>query len=135
MIVKTAKGAQLKKPPLMPVFLTQGLVLTVLTVFLWFVADSVVAYSAALGGFVSVGPNVYFARWAFRFAGARATAQVIHAFYLGETGKFVLTAMLFACVFAWIQPINAVAVFLSYGLMAVLNGALSVVLLKPGSFR
>ena len=64
------------------------------------------AYSTLLGGLIAIAPNAYFARQAFRYRGARVTRHIAQAFYLGETGKFVLTAAAFAVVFTVVKPLN-----------------------------
>lgn len=57
------------------------------------------AYSALLGGAVSILPNVYFAKKLFRYQGAHAAKQIVRNFYKGEAGKLLLSAVLFAIVF------------------------------------
>jgi len=65
-----------------------------------------VALSALLGGFICVIPNFYLARKLL----AKRTAdvnQLKNILYAAEVGKIVMTAALFAGVFAtqeWIQP-------------------------------
>jgi ATP synthase protein I len=76
--------------------------------------DMTTACSILLGGLISIGPNWYFARQAFRFRGALASPLVVRSFYFGETGKFVLTAAIFAVVFAVVRPLNAVALWLAF---------------------
>jgi len=113
-------GAQLAKPPLVRLFVWQLLVLLVISTAL-LLMDSTIALSALVGGLISIGPNAYFARWAFRFSGARAAGNVARSFYRGEAGKFLSTAVLFAGAFALIKPINVVVMFLIYILMMALN--------------
>jgi ATP synthase protein I len=127
---QTAKGAQLAKPALLPVYLCQCFVLLLLALILGLVINTVAAYSAVIGGFISIGPNSYFARWAFRFSGAQAASSVARSFYIGEAGKFIFTALLFAMAFLLIEPINVVVIFLSYIFITVLNGFLALRLLK-----
>jgi ATP synthase protein I len=79
-----------------------------------------------MGGLISIVPNIYFARWAFRFSGARAARQITQSFYRGEAGKFVLTVVLFAMLFATVKPLNVVAIFLVYMFMMVLNWTLTL---------
>jgi ATP synthase protein I len=126
---KTTLTSTLGKPPLAKVFIAQCVLLALLATASLLV-DRVTAYSVLLGGLIAVGPQMYFARWAFRFSGARAARQVAHAFYVGEAGKFVLTVVLFALIFAAIKPLNAVAIFLAYLLMAITNWFLAAYLSK-----
>ena len=115
-----ARGAQLAKPPLMRIFAAQIIVLLFGVVALLLV-DTITAYSALIGGVIAIAPNAYFARWAFRFSGAQAAADVARSFYRGEAGKFLLTTVLFAGVFALIKPLNVVVIFLVYIAMMALN--------------
>lgn len=119
-----ATGAQLSKPPLMRLFVWQLLVLLVISTALLFM-DSTAALSALVGGLISIGPNAYFARWAFRFSGARAAGDVARSFYRGEAGKFLSTAVLFAGAFVLIKPINPAVLFLTYIFIMALNWILA----------
>ncbi len=125
----TARGAQLTKPPLLRLFCVQTIVLLVITATLLLI-QWVTAYSALLGGLIAIVPNAYFARWAFRFSGAQVAVEVAQSFYRGEAGKFLLTAVLFASVFALVKPLDAVAVFLTYVFMVALNWILALRFLK-----
>jgi ATP synthase protein I len=121
----TARQASIAKPPLLRIFAIQAIVLLVTAAaFLW--VDATTAYSVLMGGLISIVPNIYFARWAFRFSGARAARQITQSFYRGEAGKFVLTVVLFAMLFATVKPLNVVAIFLVYMFMMVLNWTLTL---------
>jgi ATP synthase protein I len=63
----------------------------------------VAAKSALAGGLVAVIPNFVFALKAFQYAGARAAKQVFNAFTSGLKIKMVLTAILFALSFKFLQ--------------------------------
>lgn len=112
------------KPPLTKIFVIQIILLVLLSTALLLV-DRTVAKSSLIGGSIAIGSNWYFARWAFRYAGAKAARQVAHSFYVGETGKFLLTVVLFAASFAVIRPLNTVSIFSTYLLMVLVNGVLS----------
>lgn len=120
-----SKGAQLRKPPLLRIFVTQLLVLLVVSISM-LMLDNTAALSALVGGLISIVPNAYFARWAFRYSGAKSAVRVAQSFYRGEAGKFVLTALLFASVFALMRPLNAVVIFLIYIFMMALNWMLAL---------
>jgi ATP synthase protein I len=106
-------GAGIARPPLARLYAALlGVLLLISAGFLW--VDITTAYSVLLGGLISVGPSYYFARQAFRFRGARFARQIAQAFYVGETGKFVLTASAFAAVFALVKPLVAAAVLLAF---------------------
>lgn len=109
----TQVGAALARPPLGRLYAAQTAVLLLISIGLLWV-DVTVAYSTLLGGLISVGPSYYFARHAFRFRGARFARHITRAFYVGAAGKFMLTAVAFAVVFAVVKPLNAAVVLLAY---------------------
>jgi ATP synthase protein I len=117
---KTNYKTTLGKPPLTKIFTAQ-IVLLVLASAGLLLVDRIIAWSALLGGLIAIAPNIYFARWAFRFSGARAAQQVAHSFYIGEAGKFVITVCLFALVFATITPLSVVSIFVTYLVMVIVN--------------
>ncbi len=90
----------------------------------------VLAYSVLLGGVIQIGPQVWFARQAFRFVGARQVHSIVRAMYWGETGKVVLTAALFACVFIAVAPLHVGALFCSFAIMILAQSLIVFMLLK-----
>jgi len=94
-------------------YAVQASILLLVSVGLLWV-DLTVAYSALLGGLISVGPSYYFARQAFRFRGARFARHITRAFYVGAAGKFMLTAIAFALAFAMVKPLNIAVLLLAY---------------------
>lgn len=79
-----------------------ALVLTLLAL----TASPVAAISAGLGAGIAIAGSLYFALQAFRHAGARQAPQIVHSFYKGEAGKFVITVLLFAAVFTGVKPLR-----------------------------
>lgn len=64
---------------------------------------------------VSLVPSVCFAWYSFRKRYSAGQAQaVVHAFYRAETVKFVLTAAMFAAVFAQVDMIHLPIFFLAF---------------------
>lgn len=126
---RAARGALIAKPDLLPVFAVQLAVVLLVSATLFFV-DITLTYSVLLGGLTCVLPNIYFARWAFRYSGAQAASEVARSFYRGEAGKFVLTVCLFAGVFNAVKPLAIEAFFLMYVFMMVLNWMLALRLSK-----
>ena len=118
------QGANIAQPPWLFGAVAEALVLLVICGALWWL-DVVLAYSALIGGVISVIPNAYFARQVFRYSGARASQAVAQSFYRGETAKFITTALMFAGAFALVRPIVAGAVFAMFVTMLVLHGVLS----------
>ena len=113
-------AASIQGPPLLKIYGLQLLALVLIAVMLLFV-DSVIAKSAMIGGLISVLPNAYFARLAFRHRGARAAQAVTRSFYRGEAGKFVLTAALFATVFGSVKPLRVEVLFAVFVVMTLIN--------------
>ncbi|MGZ8196573.1 MAG: ATP synthase subunit I, partial [Methylosarcina sp.] len=56
------------------------------------------SYSTALGGIAAFIPNLYFAIKMQRASGLEAR-KIVRSFYVGESGKLLLTAALFALIF------------------------------------
>jgi ATP synthase protein I len=111
-------GAILAGPPLARWYLAQVAVLLLISAGLLWV-NTTAAYSALLGGLISVGPSYYFARQAFRFRGARFARHIARSFYVGATGKFALTACAFGAVFATVKPLNAALLLSAYAAAAL----------------
>ncbi len=112
--------APIKGPPLLRIYGLQALMLFLLAAGLLLI-DVLAAKSALIGGLISVLPNAYFARLAFRHRGARAAPAVAQSFYRGEAGKFVMTATLFAVVFSTVQPLRVEALFIAFVVMTLIN--------------
>lgn len=76
--------------------------------------DMDTARSGMAGGLAVIVPNAVFAALAFRHAGARQAQRIVRSFYLGEALKLFLTAGLLICVFVWVEPLVAWAVFVGF---------------------
>ncbi len=77
--------------------------------------DNLTSLSVLLGGFICIIPNLYLAR---KISAKRTTdiGELTSNLYAAEFGKILITAALFAGVFAtqeWIQP---VALLVGYGI-------------------
>jgi len=98
------------------------LVLTIVIASLLFAyIGSESAYSALLGGLAYILPNVWFVRLAFRDSGRSTPQLILSRFYLGETGKLVLTGIVFALCFLLVKPLHVGALFLTYIMMIIVN--------------
>ncbi|PCJ43558.1 MAG: F0F1 ATP synthase subunit I [SAR86 cluster bacterium] len=104
----------LKAPPIYKAIVTQFVATVLAALSAFALMDGVTAYSIFLGGMVSTLPNAYFAFKAFRYSGARQMPLVIKSFYAGESGKMIITAVMFALVFAGVRPLNELAVIISF---------------------
>ena len=109
----------ISKPPLRRVFLWQ-LAATLLISGIFFPLDRVYSYSFFLGCLIQVSGNLYFARLAYRYRGARQARTMVQSMYRGETGKILLAAAMFALVFALVRPLNAGLVLVGYAVMTLL---------------
>lgn len=107
--------------PVFPVLMVQLTVALLLAAACWHWRGAVGGYSGLCGGLIAWLPNVYFAHKAFRFSGARAAQAIVRSFYAGEAGKLVLTAVLFALVFAGVKPLDALALFGVFLLTQLVN--------------
>jgi len=86
-------------------------------------------YSVLLGGLIALLANVYFAFKAFRYFGARSARAIVQSFWAGEMGKLILTAALFALVFAAVKPLQPLALFTGY-VLVLGTGASALLLLR-----
>ncbi|MDH4870818.1 F0F1 ATP synthase subunit I [Pseudomonas sp. BN515] len=111
MDIRTPNRLPFHRQPVFPVLLVQLVVLLLAAVVLWQWRGTVAGYSGLCGGLIAWVPNLYFARKAFRYSGARAAQAIVRSFYAGEMGKLILTAVLFALTFAGVKPLDAPAVF------------------------
>ena len=87
------------------------IIMLVITSFFMFGDDSSTK-SALFGGLAALIPNWYFARKINKQQGQEAR-KIVRSFYTGESGKLILTAILFALIFQ--DPdINFLAVMTAY---------------------
>ena len=77
--------------------------------------------SAFYGGLICFIPTCWFAIRAFRHGGARSATQIVRSLYAGAAGKMVMTVVLFGFLFAYVKPINAMAVFAGFAGVSVMN--------------
>jgi ATP synthase protein I len=73
------------------------------TLVIYFVCGFNHAKSAALGGAIGIVPNLLFAYKAFKYAGARASRQVVDSFFSGVKLKMVLMAMLLGLCLKFVE--------------------------------
>ena len=99
----------------------EAVLTAVVALLLLITVNSVVAYSAAIGGVTYIVPNYYFAKYVFRHSAAESAGLAVRWFYMGEAVKLLATALIFAAAFLSIRPLNAAALFLTYILMWLLN--------------
>ena len=122
-------GAEITRPPVYRITLSQLLVLVVLCLIL-LASDKVRAYSVLSGGLIAIVPQAYFATLAFRWRGARSARAIAHSSYAGQVGKFLLSIAGFAVVFVTVRPLDAPGVFAGYLAMLVIQITGSWLLLR-----
>ena len=127
-------GAEIARPPVHRITLAQ-LALLIPSCLLLLTIDKVVAYSVLGGGLVAVVPQAYFAVLAFRWRGARSARDMVRSGNVGEAGKFLLSVIGFALVFALLHPVNALAVFSGYLVMLAIQISGSWLLLRQQAAR
>ncbi len=85
------------------------------------VISSQVAIAILVGGVICSLANLWLAIVAFRPALGKPPGEMLAAFYVGEIGKFVVTALLFLIVFTQFsvfkQPVYAFLIFIAYVLV------------------
>lgn len=87
------------------------------------------AYSALLGGMISLVPDVYFARRVFRRYPGRSPAESAALMLRAEIVKLTLAVLMLAGVLAFIMALNVVAFIAGF----LLVKATGVVVLVRGS--
>lgn len=79
-----------------------------------FVVDPVAAKSVLAGAAIAILPAAFMAWAVFRFREKVAPRDYTRAVYRGELGKFLLTVVAFALVFAEAQPLSPPGLFLAF---------------------
>ncbi|TXL02070.1 F0F1 ATP synthase assembly protein I [Methylococcaceae bacterium HT1] len=90
----------------------QALIISLVIAGFFMLGNDLSSKSALYGGLAALIPNWYFARKTNKHKGQEAK-KVVRSFYAGESGKLILTAMLFALIFQ--DPkVDVVAVLTTY---------------------
>ena len=108
------------------ILIAQVIISCVISVCLLY-QGKLIALSALLGGFICVIPNFYLAR---KLTGKRTADanQLKNSIYTAEIGKIVITAALFAGVFATQEWIHPVALLAGFGLAQLTHWLTPVVM-------
>jgi ATP synthase protein I len=91
-------AAEKKLSPVSKILALQVMVIVVITAGFYSVGGESSAISPFLGGIAAFIPNVYLAIRMARTAGQPAQ-KIVRSFYAGESGKLILTAILFYLIF------------------------------------
>ena len=105
------------------------LLVTLLLALVGLVIDWVYAYSMALGGLVSALPSSFMA-WRLNRQEINP-ALAFKTMVVGEVGKLVLTALMFAAVFGWVKPLSIPMFFAVLVLAMMLNVIVPLVDRQP----
>lgn len=107
-------------------------VIVLLSAFLFFVfANHEFAYSVILGGVAFIFPNAIFAWFSLRTPTEGSSGNTTLAwFFVGEAIKVVSTIIIFAAAFILVAGINIGLMFVSYGLVLLVNLAGLAILMK-----
>jgi ATP synthase protein I len=84
------------------------------------------AYSALLGGLISLAPDYYFARRVFRRYPDRSPVEVAATMLRAEIVKISLAVLMFVAVFAFIMAVNVPALLAGYLLVKATGVVVSV---------
>ena len=84
------------------------------------------AYSALLGGMISLIPDYYFARRVFRRYTDRSPEQAAAIMLRAEVVKITLAVLMFVVIFAFIMALNVLALILGYVLVKATGVVASV---------
>ena len=91
--------------------LVQVCVSLVMAAVFWGWMGGVGAVSALLGGVAVVIPNAFLAARLLRPTRDESLTAIMRSAWIGEIGKLLLTVLMFAAIFAAVQPLEPVAVF------------------------
>lgn len=87
----------------------------------WLLEGAVIAKSSALGALLCCVASNYFAWQSFRFAGARASQQVMLSMYRGLIGKFAIVIVGLVLIFSYVKPLSAGALFAGFILVQAMS--------------
>ncbi|MEP4486272.1 MAG: ATP synthase subunit I [Halioglobus sp.] len=114
-------GAKIARPPVHRITLLQCIGLALLALLSVLISEDVRTYSLICGGLVAIVPQAFFALRTFRYRGAQSAHAMARAGYSAEIGKFFLSCVGFAIVFALLRPIDGAAVFAGFVAMLMLH--------------
>ncbi len=101
--------------------LIEALITLTSALLLFLFASPVLAYSVALGGVAFILPNCLFVWLSLRQVRVNSEKNMLAWFYLGEAVKIVSTIGIFAGCMLLVSPLNIGLMFVSYGLMLLIN--------------
>ena len=84
------------------------------------------AYSALLGGMISLVPDCYVARRVFRRDTDRSPVEAVAMMLRAEVVKITLAVLMFVAIFAFVVALNVLALILGYVLVKAAGVVVSV---------
>lgn len=102
------------KQPIITILMIQALASGLVAGGLALWLGSTAGISALLGGVVAVVPNAFLAARLLTPGIEASGGAMLKAAWLGEIGKLLITAALFAAVFVAVRPLSVAAVFAGY---------------------
>lgn len=80
---------------------TQGVIIIICTLLAWIFFNNHFVLSVLFGGLAALLPNIMFAIFAFRYAGASQIKRVYQSMKTGSKIKLMLTIVIFLLIFRW----------------------------------
>jgi ATP synthase protein I len=96
------------------ILLTQLATAVVLAAVVWLWLGSERAVPTLVGGLIGVVPNAFLAARVMSPRAGSSAQSLLRAGWLGEIGKLVIAALLFAAVFATLKPLHPGFLFTGY---------------------
>jgi ATP synthase protein I len=96
------------------ILLAQATAALVLAAIVWLWLGTERAIPTLLGGVIGVVPNAFLAARVMSPRAGRSAQSLLRAGWLGEIGKIVIAAVLFAVVFATLEPLHPGFLFAGY---------------------
>lgn len=96
------------------ILLTQAATAVGLAAIVWIGLGSERAIPTLLGGMIGVVPNAFLAARVMSPRAGASAKSLLRAGWLGEIGKIVIAALLFAVVFATLRPLHPGFLFTGY---------------------
>jgi ATP synthase protein I len=111
MVGRILMKAERRLQPIVLLLLAQTAIALVVAAGLALWQGRLAAISALLGGAIAVIPNAFLAARLLHPKARSSAKALLRAAWLGEIGKLVLTALLFAIVLVTMRPISALGLF------------------------
>jgi ATP synthase protein I len=96
------------------ILLTQAVTAVGLAAIVWLWLGTERAIPTLLGGVIGVVPNAFLAARVMSPRAGASARSLLRAGWLGEIGKLVIAALLFAVVFATLKPLHPGFLFTGY---------------------